>query len=130
MAGSPDVIAYRCQREFRTISLTVAVPILCRHGTGGAVRTAQAVHADHEEARHVKGPSIAAQQGTPPVAHIGAARKSMTNDHCVVGFRRQLSLGGVCHRNVVENMARLEGEGRDDCYLLVWDQSCKRVLGL
>lgn len=130
MAILPDIIAYRCQRELRAISFAVRVSVFSRHRTGSAIGTAQAVHADHEETRYVKGSPTAAQQGPPPVAHIGTACQSMANDHRVVCFRRQLPLGGVCHGNVMENMARLKSEGWDDCYFLVRYQSRERVLRL
>lgn len=129
-ASLPDIIAYRRQRELGTVDFVFIVSIFCRHRAGGAIRTSQAVHADHEKARHVKGPPIPAQQWTPPVAHIGTACQSMANDHHVVCLGGQLPLGGICHGNIMENMARLKSEGWDDCYFLVGYQTCERVLRL
>lgn len=130
MADSPDIVTDSREREFRTISATAAVTVLGSHRTGGAVWAAQAVHADDEEARDIKGPAIAAQQWTPPVTDVGTPCKSMTYNHGVVSLWREHPLGGICHGDVEKDMARLQSEGWDDCNFLVRDQTCERVLRL
>lgn len=92
---SPNIVAYRRQGELRPISAVAYVAILGSHWTGGAVRAAQAIHADDEEPRHIKGSPVATKQWAPPVAHVGTACQSMAYDHSIVAVWRQLAFGGI-----------------------------------
>lgn len=84
----PDIIAYGGEWELRAISAVIDVPILGCHRAGRAVGTAQAVHANHEEAGYIKGSSVATKQRAPPVTDIGTACQGMANDHGIVPIRR------------------------------------------
>lgn len=129
-AISPDIVAYCGQWELGPVPASIDVAIPRSDGAGCAVWTAQAVHANDEEARHVEGSPIAAQEGTPPIAHIGTAGQGMAYHHGVVALRRQLAPSRVRHRDIVQGHARLEGEGGDDGDVLVWNQGHERVFGL
>lgn len=126
----PDVIAYCGERKFGTISAIVHVSILGRHRAGGAVRTTQAVHADHEEAGYIEGSSVPAEQRAPPVTDIGTACQGVANDHGIVPVGRQFAFGGIRNRHMLECDTRLESERGYDSDLLVWDQTRERVLRL
>lgn len=125
-----DIVANCGEGKLRAISSTVRVPILGRHRAGGTVRTAQAVHTDHEEARHIEGSAVATKQWAPPVTYIGTACQSMANDHGIVPVGRESALGGIGNRHMLERDTRLEGEGGYNSDMLVWDQTRERVLRL
>lgn len=129
-ADSPDVVAYRRQRELGAILATTDVTIFGRYRTGRAIGTAQTVHADDEKAGHVEGPPIAAQERTPPIAHVGTSSQGVAYHHGVVPFRRELAPGRVCHGDIVEGYARLKGKRGDDGDVLVRDQGHEWVFRL
>lgn len=124
------VISDSRERELRSVSLILGIPILRRDWTGRAIWTAQAVHADDEEARGIKGPTRTAEQGSPPVTHICTAGKGVTDHHSIVTLGVQLAAGSVRHGHIVEGHTGLKREGRYYGNLLVWDESRKGVLGL
>ena len=99
-------------------------------GTRAAVRTAQAVEADDEEAGGVKR-STATDQRSPPVAHVGAAGQRVADDHDVVArVDVELAMRAVGDGHVAERLAGLEGEGGDDGDVLVRNQGGEGVFRL
>ena len=115
-----DVVADRCQRKLGPVAL-VGVAVACRHRARAAVRAAQAVQAHDEEPRRVEGLARPAQQRPPPVAHVGAPRQRMADDHGVVPAGREGAVRLVCHRDIVDDDPRLELEFGDDGECLVGD---------
>jgi hypothetical protein len=125
-----DIVADRRQWELGPVALVGGVSIACRHRARAAVRAAQAVHAHDEEPRRVEGLARPAQQGPPPVAYVGAPRQRVADNHGVVPAGREGAVCFVCHRDIVNNDARLQFEFGDDGKCLVGDQAGVWVLGL
>lgn len=73
---------------------------------------------------------MATKQRAPPVTHIGTARQGMANNHGIVPVGRQLALGSIRNRHILECDTRFKGERGYDSDLLVWDQTRERVLRL
>lgn len=73
---------------------------------------------------------MATKQRAPPVTHIGTACQGMANNHGIVPVGRQLALGSIRNRHILECDTRFKGERGYDSDLLVWDQTRERVLRL
>lgn len=126
----PHIVAYCREGELGSVPALARVAVAARDGARGAVRAAERVDADDEEARHIKRAPVCSQQRTPPIGHVGAAAKRVADDHGIVAARRQLALCAVGDGYIVQSDARLEREGGDDGNLLVGYESGERILWL
>lgn len=125
-----DIIPYSCQRELRSVSFLGRISILTSDWAGTAVRTAQAVQANHKEPCDVKGSSPSAHQRTPPVTDIRAASQRMAYNHSIVPVGRELSTYAVGNWHIAERYTGFKNEGRDECNVLIRYKGRIRVLRL
>lgn len=73
---------------------------------------------------------MATKQRAPPVTDIGTACQGMANNHGIVSVGRQLALGSIRNRHMLECDTRFKSERGYHSNLLVWDQTRERVLRL
>lgn len=99
------VVSDRGQGKLWAIPLAVRISVNCCDRAGTAIWTTQAIETDNKEPRHVKGPSRATHQGSPPIRHISAPRQGMAYDKGIVPLRRQPSTRTVCDWDVAKSDA-------------------------
>ncbi|KAL8959607.1 MAG: hypothetical protein Q9183_005604, partial [Haloplaca sp. 2 TL-2023] len=89
-----------------------------------------AVQTDNEESCNIERFSMTTHRRTPPIAHVGTARKGVTDDQSIVGIWSKLPASAVGDRNISQDDARFESEVGNDSNVLIGDERCERVLGL
>jgi len=76
-----NIISYRSQWKFGAISLLIRISILASDRTCTAIRTPQAVQANHEKPRQVERSSWPTHQRSPPIADISTPGQRMADNH-------------------------------------------------
>lgn len=69
-----DIISDSCKRKLWPVPTFLRISINIGNRTGTAIRTSQAVQADHKKPGHIEGSSLFPKQRTPPVCDISATR--------------------------------------------------------
>lgn len=107
-----DIVPDRCEGELGPVSPLADIAVFCGNGTSSAVRTAETVHADNEEARGIEGSARTPKERAPPVTDICTAGQGMADDHGIVSGRRKSPSSGVGDGDIFEDDAGFQLERR------------------